>query len=44
MPKCPRCEKSLELVDLGLHLMESHLWTFEEALDWMRDLEERRAA
>lgn len=44
MNKCPECGIEGERVRIALHLTNAHGWLFNQALDWLRNLEEQDAA
>ena len=40
MPNCPVCQMSAELVSIGVHLMTTHRWDYEQVQEWMRGVME----
>ena len=39
---CPVCRLENEEVELAVHLMSSHEWKYERAMDWIRAIEEAK--
>ena len=37
---CPVCSIENEEIELSVHLMASHHWTYQETMDWVRKQEE----
>jgi hypothetical protein len=41
---CPLCKLGDDVIGVAMHLTEGHNWSYDEVMNWLRSVEEKKCA